>query len=65
MGAPTWTLLAYTPDWRWLTNRADSPWYPGMRLFRQQKNADWPSVIADIKTELLKMRDNKKTLSKQ
>jgi tetratricopeptide (TPR) repeat protein len=65
MGAPTWTLLAYTPDWRWLTNRADSPWYPGMRLFRQQKNGDWPSVIAGIKTELLKMRDNKKMLSKQ
>ena len=34
-GRPTWILLPYTPDWRWLLDRDDSPWYPGARLFRQ------------------------------
>jgi tetratricopeptide (TPR) repeat protein len=63
MGAPTWTLLAYTPDWRWLKDRDDSPWYPGMRLFRQQKNGDWAGVIATVKAELkimLERLDDKK-----
>ena len=35
LGRPVWTLLAFTPDWRWLLDRSDSPWYPTMRLFRQ------------------------------
>ncbi|RXZ32814.1 tetratricopeptide repeat protein [Oxalobacteraceae bacterium CAVE-383] len=55
LGAPTWTLVAYTPDWRWLLDREDSPWYPSMRLFRQKKQGDWPGVIAGVKAELQKM----------
>jgi hypothetical protein len=45
LGKPVWLLLAYAPDWRWMLNRADSPWYPTMRLFRQAKFADWQSAI--------------------
>ena len=41
MGKPTWVMLAYPPDWRWLLGREDSPWYPGMRLFRQAKMGEW------------------------
>ncbi|MCH7988700.1 MAG: tetratricopeptide repeat protein [Planctomycetes bacterium] len=52
LGAPVWTLLCHTPDWRWLLDRDDSPWYPSMRLFRQPKWGDWDSVIAKIALEL-------------
>ncbi|MDQ7787562.1 MAG: tetratricopeptide repeat protein [Thermodesulfovibrionales bacterium] len=53
MGKRTWALLPYTPDWRWMLNRADSPWYPTMRLFRQPKFGDWESVIQNILRELI------------
>lgn len=59
LGIPTWTLLAHTPDWRWLKEREDSPWYPGMRLFRQQSHGDWSGVIAKVATELSLSRDKK------
>jgi hypothetical protein len=52
MGVPTWTLLHSHCDWRWMKNRTDSPWYPGMRLFRQKDPGDWPPVIARVKNEL-------------
>lgn len=45
LGAPTWLLLHETPDWRWLQQRADSPWYPTLRLFRQQHGSGWAPVI--------------------
>jgi ADP-heptose:LPS heptosyltransferase len=48
IGRPTWVLLPFAPDWRWLRGRADSPWYPTLRLFRQPRPGDWDSVIADI-----------------
>jgi tetratricopeptide (TPR) repeat protein len=54
MGRPVWTLLPYRPDWRWLLERTDSPWYPSMKLFRQSTHAGWPSVIRDIRAELVK-----------
>ncbi len=53
LGRPTWVLLPYTPDWRWLLDRDDSPWYPTMRLFRQSKNRDWSEVLARVRGELL------------
>jgi Flp pilus assembly protein TadD len=48
LGKPVWMLLPFDPDWRWLLNRTDSPWYPSMRLFRQQTQGDWETVIAEI-----------------
>jgi tetratricopeptide (TPR) repeat protein len=48
----TWTLLPFAPDWRWLMEREDSPWYPTMRLFRQPRFGDWPSVLERVRGEL-------------
>jgi len=49
MGKPCWVLLPdYRTDWRWLTRRPDSPWYPGMRLFRQARGGAWPAVIDEV-----------------
>jgi len=45
LGRPAWVLLPFTPDWRWLRGRDDSPWYPSLRLFRQPSPGDWPAVI--------------------
>ncbi|MDP3839452.1 MAG: tetratricopeptide repeat protein, partial [Methylococcales bacterium] len=52
MGKPTWLLLANNQDWRWLLNRADSPWYPSVRLFRQTQRGNWQTVIAQVQHEL-------------
>ncbi|HIF17308.1 MAG TPA: hypothetical protein EYG50_07700 [Cycloclasticus sp.] len=52
LGKPVWTLLQYSPDWRWMMDRADSPWYPTMRLFRQPKSGDWDTVFAEVKKAL-------------
>jgi Flp pilus assembly protein TadD len=45
LGVPVWTALCYSPDWRWLRKREDTPWYPSMRLFRQPVLGDWGSVF--------------------
>lgn len=55
LGIPIWTLLPFVPDWRWMLNREDSPWYPTMRLFRQPSLGDWQSVTEKVKNELLKL----------
>jgi tetratricopeptide (TPR) repeat protein len=52
LGKSVWTLLPFSPDWRWMLNREDSPWYPTMRLFRQPSVGDWFSVIERVKDEL-------------
>ncbi len=53
LGTPCWLLLPdYRTDWRWLTGRLDTPWYPGMRLFRQNAGGSWPAVIASVKEAL-------------
>jgi hypothetical protein len=52
MGKPVWVLIPYVPDWRWMLDREDSPWYPTMRLFRQQKRGDWGDVFHQIAHEL-------------
>jgi tetratricopeptide (TPR) repeat protein len=48
LGKPTWILLPFRPEWRWQLNRADSPWYPSARLFRQSEAGDWDGVIARV-----------------
>jgi tetratricopeptide (TPR) repeat protein len=48
LGKPVWLMLPFAPDFRWLLEREDSPWYPGMRLFRQQRLGDWDGVIARL-----------------
>lgn len=48
LGRPTWVLLAYAADWRWLNDRDDSPWYRTMRLFRQTSLGDWNSVVEQV-----------------
>ena len=45
LGVQTWTMLPFAPDWRWLLEREDSPWYPTMRLFRQREPGQWKPVI--------------------
>ena len=54
LGKPVWTLIPFAPDWRWLLNREDSPWYPTMRLFRQPSPGDWQSVINNVLKEIEK-----------
>ena len=52
LGCPTWILLPYTPDYRWLLDRDDSPWYPTVRLFRQTASRDYATVIERVRAEL-------------
>jgi len=54
LGKPVWNLLPYTPDWRWMLDRDDSPWYPSMKLFRQPSEGDWERVISLVQDELKK-----------
>lgn len=49
---PCWTLLPFIPDWRWLMTREDSPWYPGMKLFRQPTRDDWETTLERVAREL-------------
>ena len=55
MGKPVWVLLPFAPDWRWLLEREDSPWYPTMRLFRQPAIGDWDSVMQKVVDALAKL----------
>jgi tetratricopeptide (TPR) repeat protein len=52
MGVPTWILLPFAPDWRWLIERHDTPWYPTARLFRQKQPGDWAGVFDRIQSAL-------------
>jgi tetratricopeptide (TPR) repeat protein len=52
LARPVWTVLSAMPDWRWLTGRDDSPWYPTMRLFRQRTVAMWSDVFAEVAVAL-------------
>jgi tetratricopeptide (TPR) repeat protein len=56
LARPTWVALRDAADWRWLQERGDSPWYPGMRLFRQAARGDWAGVFAGMAAELDRLR---------
>jgi ADP-heptose:LPS heptosyltransferase len=53
LGRPTWILLPYVPDYRWMLDRDDSPWYPTVRLFRQTATREYHSVLDAVRNELL------------
>ncbi len=52
LGKPVWVLLPFVPDWRWMLDREDSPWYPTMRLFRQSQAKDWSEVFVSVREAL-------------
>lgn len=52
MGKTVWLLLPYVAEWRWMHTRADSPWYPGMRIFRQPSRGNWPSLLQQVHAAL-------------
>jgi len=52
MGRECWVMLPFNPDWRWLLDRQDSPWYASLRLFRQKRMGDWPGVLAELQSAL-------------
>ena len=56
LARPVWTMLAYAPDWRYLLDRTDSPWYPTMRLFRPSRPRGWEEVVENVLRELSDQR---------
>jgi tetratricopeptide (TPR) repeat protein len=60
LGRSTWVALMYVPDWRWLLDREDSPWYPTMRLFRQPERDNWQPVFANMERELRSLLNERK-----
>ncbi|MGA8148514.1 MAG: tetratricopeptide repeat protein, partial [Gallionellaceae bacterium] len=54
LGKQVWILLPFMPDWRWLLDRSDSPWYPTAKLFRQEKNGDWEGVFEKVRSDLVR-----------
>lgn len=63
LGKPVWVLLGDRPDWRWLMQRLDTPWYPSIELFRRQKPDDWASAMRMITQRLANIIDRKGVLS--
>ena len=55
LGRPTWLLLPYSPDWRWLLERDDSPWYASMRLYRQSSDRQYAPVLKRVGQDLMKL----------
>ena len=56
LGKETWLLLSYSPDWRWMLGRDDSPWYPSVKLYRQERIGDWDSVLKKVQSDLLALQ---------
>ena len=55
IGRPVWTLLPFAPDWRWMLDRQDSPWYPSMKLYRQDRRKDWTDPLCRVRADLEKL----------
>lgn len=58
LGKSVWLLLPFAPEWRWLLEREDSPWYPTMRLFRQKKANDWNEVMCRVREALVAIKSD-------
>lgn len=58
LNVPCFLLLQHAADWRWMIDRADSPWYPSLRLFRQPRPGDWQSAVVELNTSLSAMAHN-------
>ena len=61
LGCPVWVPLKKIPEWRWMLDRNDSPWYPNMRLYRQKERDNWEEVFEIIKKDLrtlIKLNEN-------
>jgi ADP-heptose:LPS heptosyltransferase len=59
LGRPAWVLLPFSPDYRWLLGRDDSPWYPSLRLFRQSESREYGSVLDRVRAELIALSQSK------
>ena len=62
MGKPTWIMLPFAPDWRWMLNKTDTPWYPTVKLFRQSSPGDYSSVIETMRKSLLDILEDPKSI---
>ena len=60
LGVPTWIMLPYRSEWRWLLDRNDSPWYSSVKLFRQRKDGDWIGVVNMVKNNLKLLLESKR-----
>ena len=58
LGKLTWVLLPFSPDWRWLLDRDDTPWYQSVILYRQEKMRNWNSILEKVKSDLEKLVNN-------
>ena len=52
LGRPVWILLSAVPEWRWMLERTDTPWYGSARLFRQRRADEWPAIFAEVAAAL-------------
>jgi tetratricopeptide (TPR) repeat protein len=57
LGIKTWVALKYVPDWRWMLDRQDSPWYPSLKLYRQEKMDDWSTVFDQMQMDIISMSE--------
>jgi hypothetical protein len=65
LGKPTWILLPKVPDWRWLLDRSDTPWYPNTKLFRQTEIGNWETPLNEIRDELASQMSHKSRKHKE
>jgi ADP-heptose:LPS heptosyltransferase len=56
LGRPVWVALKHAPEWRWMLDRSDSPWYPTMRLYRQTIRDDWNSVFDQVAADVANLK---------
>ena len=57
LGIKTWVALKVVPDWRWMLDRQDSPWYPSLKLYRQEKMNDWTPVFHQMQMDIFSMSE--------